>query len=236
MKYGLKVFIQHYKSKEHWYIKYLIWGIVIIVSCAILVHVFKKLGCTPARNIFGFFDDWATILSASVMLLLAGAAVWAIMDNRYARKVDRKERLLNEIIEWVSVLKLRTLQANRQITVLEKERGYEGLFFAISDELVKAELINLLASENSIPVENELNNVWQSAFFCSQLAGRMAGKKPTDEQRKSWSENALDIVARIDQLEEQGNLTGQEMYNGQKDLLEKVSLCLKKLAEVKATL
>ncbi|MFH1925551.1 MAG: hypothetical protein ABIK32_03545 [Chloroflexota bacterium] len=100
MKYGLKVFIQHYKSKEHWYIKYLIWGIVIIVFSAILVHVFKELGCTPARKIFDFFDDWALVLSAAATFLLAFTAFWAIMDNRYGRKVDRKERLLNEIIKW----------------------------------------------------------------------------------------------------------------------------------------
>lgn len=100
MKHGLKVLIEHYKSKEHWYIKYLIWGVGIIVFCAILVHVFKELGYTPARKIFGFFDDWALVLSAAATLLLAFTAFWAIMDNRYGRKVDRKERLLNEIVEW----------------------------------------------------------------------------------------------------------------------------------------
>ena len=93
----------------------------------------------------------------------------------------------------------------------------------------------LRASENSIPVEKELNNVWHSAFFCSQLAARINGNKPTDEQRKRWIKNALDIVVRIDQLEEQGNLTDKEMYDGQRDLLEKISLCLKKLVEVEAT-
>ena len=34
------------------------------------------------------------------MLLLASVAVWTIMDNRYGRILDRRERLLNEIIEW----------------------------------------------------------------------------------------------------------------------------------------
>ena len=44
-------------------------------------------------------NNWAGI-SALTTMLLAIAAFWAIMDNRYGRLVDRKERLLNEIIEW----------------------------------------------------------------------------------------------------------------------------------------
>jgi hypothetical protein len=101
MKHGLKVLIEHYKSKEHWYIKYLTRGIVSVACFAILVHIFKEVGFLPAQKIFDFLYQWAVVLSASVTLMLAGAAVWAIMDNRYGRRVDRKERLLNEIIEWV---------------------------------------------------------------------------------------------------------------------------------------
>ena len=180
----------------------------------------------------------ATSTAAMVVatLFLAWATFTVINNDRQREERERKERILNEIIEWVSVLKLRTLQANRQITVLQKKQGYEGLFFAISDELVKAELMKLRASENAIPVEKELKDVWQDAFFCSQLALRMAGGKPTEEQRKRWSKDALDVVTRIDQLEKQGNLTDQEMYNGKRDLMEKISSCFKKLAEVEATL
>lgn len=100
MKNGLKIIFEHYKSKEYWYLKYITWGIIIIVCLAITAQIFRKIGFYPAQLIFEFFDDWATILSAAVMLLLAGAAFWTIMDNRYARIVNRNERLLNEIIEW----------------------------------------------------------------------------------------------------------------------------------------
>lgn len=174
-------------------------------------------------------------LTALATLGVAFAAFRTIEHRNDQEKRDRKERLLKEIIEWVSDVKLKTLQADVQTSMLGRKQRFEGIFLAISDALLKAELMKLRASENSIPVE-ELNNVWQSAFYCSQLALRITGKKPTDEQRKRWSNNALDIVARIDQLEEQGKLTDQEIYNGQKDLLEKVSICLKKLVEVEATL
>jgi len=100
MKHGWKIFVTHYKSEEHWYIKSLIWGIIGIICFAILIHILKEIGIVPAQKIFDFFNEWATILYAGVTLLLIGVAVWTIMDNRYARRIDRKERLLNEIIEW----------------------------------------------------------------------------------------------------------------------------------------
>ncbi len=44
-------------------------------------------------------DNWLAI-SALATLVLAFGAFWAILDNRHGRIVDRKERLLNEIIDW----------------------------------------------------------------------------------------------------------------------------------------
>ena len=43
--------------------------------------------------------NWVAI-SALATLVLAFGAFWAIMDNRHARIVNRKERLLNEVIQW----------------------------------------------------------------------------------------------------------------------------------------
>ncbi len=100
MKHGWKRLIAHYKSEEHWYIKYLTWGIVGIVCFAILIHILKEVDIVPAQNIFDFFNEWATILYAGVTLLLVGVAVWTITDNRYSRMLEKRERLLNEIIQW----------------------------------------------------------------------------------------------------------------------------------------
>jgi hypothetical protein len=102
MKYGLKILLEHYKAKEYWYIKYITRSIIGFVCLAILIQIFKEIGFIPAQKIFEFFDNWATILSAIIMLSLAGAAVWTIMDNRYARILDRNDRLLNEVFEWAS--------------------------------------------------------------------------------------------------------------------------------------
>ncbi len=178
-------------------------------------------------------SNWITLTAVIVAL---GLGLSSLIQTHRLQKRESRERLLNEIIEWVSDVKLRTLHADAQTIMLERTQRYTGIFLAISDALLKAELMKLRASENSIPVEIELDDVWQSAFFCSQLAARITGNKPTDEQRKRWSNNALHIVKKIDQLEEQGKLTDQEMLDAQRDLLEKVKICLKKLVEVEAAL
>jgi hypothetical protein len=102
MKHGWKVFIEHYKSKTHWYIKYITWTIIVIVLLAILVQILKEIGLIPAQKIFDFFSQWSLILSASATLLLASIAFWSILDIRYGRILDKKERRLNEIIEWAT--------------------------------------------------------------------------------------------------------------------------------------
>ena len=227
-------------------------GIIILVIIIILFAIgmgvvgFSLWNVPKAKEIFTVLEisdvfptkaiALFTGLATFGTLILALATVLTIKTNNEREKRNRKERILNEIIKWVLNVKLSTVHGMAQVNmVVERQQKYGQIFIAISDALLDAELMALRASENSIPVEKELNNVWHSAFFCSQLAARINGNKPTDEQRKRWIKNALDIVVRIDQLEEQGNLTDKEMYDGQRDLLEKISLCLKKLVEVEAT-
>lgn len=51
-----------------------------------------------------WIKEWAIPLSAGITLLLALAAFWAIWQNYQFHKRERNERLLNEIIEWVTEL------------------------------------------------------------------------------------------------------------------------------------
>lgn len=63
------------------------------------------LGLLIALLIFwGFYgfikdDNWLAV-SALATLILAIAAFWAIWQNYNFRRQEKKERLLNEIIEW----------------------------------------------------------------------------------------------------------------------------------------
>jgi hypothetical protein len=47
-----------------------------------------------------WLKEWAVPLSAGATFLLALAAFWAIWQNYQFKKRERKERLLNEIIDW----------------------------------------------------------------------------------------------------------------------------------------
>jgi hypothetical protein len=59
-------------------------------------------------------DNWLAI-SAGATFLLALAAFWAIWQNHSLRKRERKERLLNEIIEWATQI----LECSRAPTFIE---------------------------------------------------------------------------------------------------------------------
>lgn len=180
-------------------------------------------------------DTWLAI-SAGATFLLALAAFWAIWQNHSLQKRERKERLLNEIIEWVSDFKRKAVPTDIDQVELAGKRKYEFISISLADAMLKGELIKLRATENEIPILHELDDVWQSGFFCAQLASRMLGNKPTEQQRKSWSKAALDVIIRIDKLEEQGKLTDKELYHGQKKFLEDISACLKVLVKFEATL
>jgi len=49
-----------------------------------------------------WIKEWAIPLSAGATFLLALAAFWAIWQNKRIQKRNRRERLLNEIIEWAT--------------------------------------------------------------------------------------------------------------------------------------
>ena len=63
--------------------------IALILCAAVLVQIFK-LSNWVANWLFNFVNDWAIILSASITLLLAVAALWAISETRRIRSEDRK--------------------------------------------------------------------------------------------------------------------------------------------------
>jgi len=89
---------------KHWAREYryvIAIGIIFFIAfcLAVVAQFFKATNCV-AKWAFTFFSEWAMVLSAAVMLLLAAAAFWAIMDYRHGRRVDRKQRLQNAIVNW----------------------------------------------------------------------------------------------------------------------------------------
>ncbi len=90
--------------KAIWWLKYLLLTIVAIVALAVWAQG-ARITEDPNRFavwLYNFLNDWAIALGAAVTLMLAAAAFLAILDNRQGRRADRKEHLLNEIIEWAT--------------------------------------------------------------------------------------------------------------------------------------
>lgn len=181
-------------------------------------------------------DDWITLCAVIVALAIGVAS---ILHTRSILKKEQKKKLLNEIIEWVFEFKQKAVPTDFSHVMLAGTRKYEFISIALSYVMLKAELIKLRVKENDIKVLDELDNVWHSAFFCSQLAQRILGNRPSEQQRINWSKEskaACDITIRIDELEKQKRLTDEEIYNGQKKLLEDISACLKTLVKIEAAL
>ena len=203
MKHGFKVFLEHYKSKEHWYIKYIIWGIISVVCFAILIQILKEVGVPTAQKIFDFFTQWAMVLSATATLLLAGTAFWAIMDNRHSRIVERRERLLNEIIDWA-------------IDIAKTETQGEFLL-----ESRKSMLIDLLLKYQAVDARSEYIKVIAAEFGEDfQAAVNKTAKK---------LEEHLDILKK--QIE--GKITAEERDRHYRSLLEITLTLTKKTAKIK---
>ncbi len=105
MKYAWQRSLEYWKA--YWYIRTAITFVIIILSLGILVQILKEIPClagtiwyTSATAIYDFFNDWSLVLSAGVTLMLAVAAIWAVMDNRYGRRLDRMQRLQDDVINW----------------------------------------------------------------------------------------------------------------------------------------
>ena len=52
--------------------------------------------------IANWIKEWAIVISGGATFLLALGAFWAIRQTRSIQKAEKRERLLNEIIEWAT--------------------------------------------------------------------------------------------------------------------------------------
>ena len=74
---------------------------------------------------YGFIkdDNWLAV-SALATLILAIAAFWAIRQNYNFRRQEKKERLLNEIIDWaISIISLRAKSSYKPLSCREASRN-----------------------------------------------------------------------------------------------------------------
>ncbi|MBI4188188.1 MAG: hypothetical protein HY529_03165 [Chloroflexi bacterium] len=166
-----------------------------------------------------------TLILAIATFLLAGAAFWSIWQNYKFRERDRKERLLNEIIEWaISIAesgiepdtpdlsgdkdagkswpyldnqleKLKTLQLLRAKSVY-----MEGIASAISKELQ-------IALRGAIDaLRNQLTSLWEHQGFLndSKRKGLQGGERAiflTNNARQVENNNEMLYKSAIELVE-----------------------------------
>ncbi len=177
--------------------------------------------------------DWIT-LAAVVVALSIGVA--SIIQTNKLQKRERKERILSEIVDWVSDFKCKVVPTTFSEVNIAQKNKYEYISTSLASAMLKAELMKLRAKENCYEVVEELDNVWRSAFLCAQLANRMLGIRPSEEQLSRWDKPAVDISQKIDKLEKEKKLSDEELYKCQRQLLTDISTCIGVLVKLEANL
>jgi hypothetical protein len=161
-------------------------------------------------------DNWVGI-SALATLLLALGAFWTIRQNYIFHRKERKEKLLNEIIEWANraarcgyeehitipaVFNQHTksrmdLEALDMIEITARVLSIEGSYISniapvFSDS---SKILNSKISE----VIRRLDMVWRQALKCMQdyhKEHKLPGTKEIKELRES-AESLIEEVAKI---------------------------------------
>jgi hypothetical protein len=101
-------------------------------------------------------SDWPLIASAGATLLLAIAAFWSIWQNHLIQKRERKQRLLNEIIEWaIDIAKCESEQGFHTMSLLELEVAKESRKVQYLEADRRTTLINLHQKYQSVDVRSE---------------------------------------------------------------------------------
>ena len=104
--------------------------------------------------ILEWIKEWALPLSAGATLVLAIAAFLAIWQNRNLQRKGRRERLLNEIIEWST--------ESVKSAIYRQEKESHELWKAILNYkycILKSEYVNVIATSSFFTLSSLINDV-----------------------------------------------------------------------------
>jgi len=123
-------------------------------------------------------NNWLAI-SAGVTLLLALAAFWAIWQNYSLHKKARKERLLNEIIEWAI-----------DLGKCSFEHEFQPVTDISAEYFLRVSRVNTLARLNTVRARKEyVTNI--AAVFKQEKALQSAVKEV-----KQKLENTITVIGK----------------------------------------
>jgi len=203
-------------------------------------------------------DNWLGI-SALATLVLAVGAFWAIMDNRHARTVDRRERLLNEIVDWAMDLHKSSLEVNIPFIDMTRIRELEmqGMPTAMIDQMKEGtkkqietyvnwqklsahakavamnEYIKAIAKESFekklLKEVNSLGNILVEFLFLEQ---RLDMGMDYEKAKRGFEGKYVRVVEKVEQQIKNSKDTDELYSRYAKDLATKVNELLEKIAEV----
>ena len=161
-------------------------------------------------------DNWVGI-SAITTMLLAIAAFWAIWQNRLLQIRERKERLLNEIIEWAEnilaiIAKYPTVHFEQLEDLLIRANGLKAKRYAILEASIFDQDLETLASD----VSEALKDFVEQADKHAQGMGRKqripvpTNLEPTLVKliEKAAKIKTRDIGKKVENMSKEGEDTG----------------------------
>jgi len=162
-------------------------------------------------------NTWLAI-SAGATFLLALAAFWAIWQNRGIQIKNRKERLLNEIIEWAEDIRKSSSESidpneimfDTPVEQMATQRGFYNLRLRYQAISVKSEYMegiakkvfgNELLSATEIVIQ-KLGEIIDILKDC--LTNRRASQKEKNEEvetyKKSLDSYAKDLIIEASKI------------------------------------
>jgi len=169
-------------------------------------------------------ENWIAI-SAIATFILAVAAFWAIWQNRGIQKRNRRERLLNEIIEWATEIHTASLKTDLpkidpslELYIEEKAEGNQEIIEGIKRNIVnkehyrievetlfkysipcsRAEYIRALASENfkGHGIIKIVDDIIDNLVALMFLRGMEIGN---ENPKRGFGESAIVIMNRVEE-------------------------------------
>lgn len=156
--------------------------------------------------------EWALPLSAGATFLLALAASWAIWQNHSLRKKERKERLLNEIIEWAI-----------DVGKCAFEQKYDTVTGVSTEYFMRVSRANTLSRFNVVNARSEyVTNI--ASVFEKDLALHSAVKGVTQK---------LDDIINIIGAVLEGKTTPEKISESEISLYRCVGILTKEATKIK---
>ena len=222
--------------KEHWKITLICISIAsVILGLAVAVYIFKTPSSDLPANanffdkVFNFLDEWASAGAPAMMLLAVlaalGIGITTILQTRSIQKAEKRERLLNEIIEWavdaagcgsdISIL------FSPEAVGLSIDSATEYEHQEIAEAMTRTHLGTLLLRYKAIVARRE---------YVRTAVSALGGNLPTKE--KDVSDELNKFLPVLDRRIK-GDATDEDVRKAEEELNEYARILIEEVTKIK---